>query len=168
MKKVAISDDILNRFIQLFEATVVNQFAIGDLLELTIATHEDVYTKQEIVNYIAGHLRISPSTLYDYHRVAMLWTPDLRQQYQSLDWTFYRLTDPTDQQEMALLDQAIDDGWNATQYKKALYPKLTSPEAYMSKIAYSCRQALEAEDLSEFYREAFERIMEIIGEITNE
>lgn len=159
MNKIKIADEILSRFIMLFEIARDTQFAIGDLLDEVIKMHEPEYTKQQVVNYIAGHLRVTPSTLYDYHRVAKLWTPDWREQYQNLDWTFYRIIDPTDPDDIELLEKALDEGWNVTALKEEKYPGLKSFDSLLGRIISLCRKALETEEITEYDKEVINKFL---------
>jgi hypothetical protein len=160
--RLKIADEILDRFVLLFEIARDTQFTIGDLLEEVIQAHSPLFSKQQIVNYIAGHLRVSPGTLYDYHRIAMLWTPDWRAQYQNLDWTFYRMIDPTDPDDIELLETAIDEGWNVTTLKEEKYPILKSADSLLGRIISLCRKAIEATDIDEFDRNAIVKFLDEI------
>lgn len=116
---VVLSDDVLNTFISLFENLRESKFEIGDrLIELVEIGGID---KTGLINSLAGSLRVSASTLYDYYRVAKVWTPDLRMQYQYLDWSIYRNTDPSDPADIELVEQAIDEGWNVSRLKQEKY-----------------------------------------------
>lgn len=116
----AIPDKIIERLIELFEQARDSQFEIGDLLNKLIDSQPD--SKAKIINYLAGHLQVSASTLYDYARIAALWTPEHRQTYQALDWTIYRNTDPNKPEDRDLLDLCIDEGWNASRLKREKFP----------------------------------------------
>ena len=117
----ALAEDIINTFERLFEDVRDRQFAIGDLLNDLIEIHD--VGKAKLINYLAGTLRVSASTLYDYSRVSETWTPEHREIYQSLDWTIYRNTNPTDPNDVELLEMCIDEGWNASKLKSAKYPQ---------------------------------------------
>lgn len=117
----ALSEEIVNTFEKLFEDVRDRQFEIGDLLNTLIQVHE--VSKAKVINYLAGNLRVSASTLYDYSRVSETWTPEYREIYQSLDWTIYRNTNPADSSDVELLEMCIDEGWNASKLKSAKYPQ---------------------------------------------
>ena len=129
MLKVRITEEVIAEFIELFEMSRDVQFAIGDRLIELVNTHGD---KAGIIKELAGELGVSPSVLYDYHRVAERWTPELRQEYQSLDWTIYRNSDPVDDKE--LLDRAIDEQWTATKFKEEKFSGMKEPSYIVGKI----------------------------------
>ena len=58
----------------------------------------------------------------------------MREIYQSLDWTMYRNTDPNDPEDLALLDKAIDEGWNSTTFKENKYPSMKDPRTILEKV----------------------------------
>lgn len=116
--KIVIADEIVERFVLLLEMARDTQFAIGDLLIQQVEQHDN---KAEVISYLAGQLNVSASTLYDYYRVAEKWSPAMREIYQSLDWTIYRNSDPSDPNDIELLDRAIDESWNATKFKEEKY-----------------------------------------------
>jgi len=120
MTNFALSDDVVKTFIRLFEEVRDKQFLIGDALNDLIAAHGN---KAQVINYLAGALNVSASTLYDYSRVAETWTLVHRETYQALDWTIYRNTDPNEPADIELLEMCIDEGWNASKLKSAKYPQ---------------------------------------------
>lgn len=120
----ALPDDLIATFVELFEDVRDKQFAIGDLLNSVIETHGA--SKAQVINYLAGTLNVSASTLYDYARVSEAWTLEHRAMYQSLDWTVYRNTNPTDPDDIALLELCIDEGWSASRLKREKYPQSES------------------------------------------
>lgn len=128
--KVRLSDEVLSDFIQLFEMVRDNQFEIGDKLIELVEMHDG--NKAGVINEVAGQLNVSASVLYDYYRVAEKWSPAMREIYQSLDWTIYRNADPNE--DIDLLDKAIDEGWNATKFKEEKYPALKDPKTILEKI----------------------------------
>jgi hypothetical protein len=125
-----ISDDYIDKLVALFENIRDNQFEIGDTLTLLVDSSPE--QRQDIMNYVAGKLAVSPSTLYDYENTARRWTPDKRQEYAALDYTIYRNSDPVKDKE--LLDKAIDEGWNATTFKEAMYPALVEPSNQIMRV----------------------------------
>lgn len=129
MLKVRITEEIVAEFIELFEMSRDVQFAIGDRLIELVNTHGD---KAGIIKELAGELGVSPSVLYDYHRVAEKWTPELRLEYRSLDWTIYRNSDPVDDRE--LLDRAIDEQWTATRFKEEKFTGMKEPGYIVGRI----------------------------------
>jgi hypothetical protein len=132
MLKVRISDDVIVEFIELFEKVRENKFAIGDRLINLVEMHGG--DKASVINELAGNLNISASVLYDYYRTAEKWSPAMREIYQSLDWTFYRNTDPNDPEDLELLDRAIDESWNATTFKEQKYPSMKDPKTVFGKV----------------------------------
>ena len=120
---IQISDDYIDKLIELFEDVRDRKFDIGDTLVLLVDSQPDHRT--DIMNYVAGKLAVSPSTLYDYENTARRWTLDKRQEYATLDYSIYRNSDPV--LDKALLDQAIDESWNATTFKEKMYPALVEP-----------------------------------------
>lgn len=117
---ISLSDEVINVFVDLFEEVRDKQFAIGDLLNQVIA--KTGAAKSEVINYLAGILNVSASTLYDYSRVAEIWTEEYRNEFRALDWTVYRNTDPSDPIDRQLLELCIDEGWNANRLKREKYP----------------------------------------------
>lgn len=128
---VVIADEVVNRLIYLMEMARDVQFEIGDELIRLVDIHG---SKAEVISYLAGQLNVSASVLYDYYRVAEKWSPAMREIYQSLDWTIYRNSDPSDPDDVELLDQAIDEGWNATKFKEEKYPSMKDPMVVLGKI----------------------------------
>lgn len=134
-----ISDEYIDKLIALFENIRDNQFTIGDTLVLLIDS--DPEHRQDIMNYIAGKLAVSPSTLYDYENTARRWTLDKRQEYAALDYTIYRNSDPVKDKE--LLDQAIDENWNATTFKEKMFPALVEPSNQIMRIMRILQKVLK-------------------------
>ena len=134
--QIVISEEVVEKFIMMFEDVRATQFAIGDLLNQVIGLYDN--KKSQVISYLAGKLNISASTLYDYSRVSELWTPELREIYQSLDWTIYRNTNPNDPEDRVLLDLCIDEGWNATRLKQAKYPE-TEQDLTLKLLAFCNR-----------------------------
>lgn len=125
-----VSDEIVNEFIDLFERSRETQFGIGDrLLELE---REYGCQRSELVNALAGALRVMPSTLYDYMRISERWTEDSRLKYPALDWTIYRNADPS--KDEALLNRAMDEGWNSSTFKEEKFPTMTMLRNIIVKI----------------------------------
>lgn len=125
-----ISDEYIDKLIMLFEHIRDNQFEIGDTLVLLVDSQPE--HRQDIMNYVAGKLAVSPSTLYDYENTARRWSPDKRQEYAALDYTIYRNSDPIKDKE--LLDLAIDENWNASTFKERMYPALVEPSNQIMRV----------------------------------
>lgn len=141
---VQISDEYIDKLIELFENIRDNQFEVGDTLVLLVDSSPDQRT--EIMNYVAGKLAVSASTLYDYENTARRWTPEKRAEYASLDWTIYRNSDPEKDKE--LLDQAIDEGWNASTFKEKMFPALVEPSNQLARVVRILQKTLkDAEDV---------------------
>lgn len=138
---IQISDEYINTLIELFENVRDNQWAIGDTLVLLVDSSPD--DRQEIMNYVSSRLAIAASTLYDYENTARRWSPEKRQEYKALDWTIYRNSDPEKDKE--LLDQAIDENWNATTFKEKMFPALLDPAALIAKAIRMLGKILEQE-----------------------
>jgi hypothetical protein len=58
----------------------------------------------------------------------------MREIYQSLDWTFYRNSDPNNPEDLALLDRAIDEGWNVTTFKENKFPSMKDPRTILERV----------------------------------
>lgn len=116
-----LSDEIVDNLIRMFENIRERQFEVGDYLVELVETVG--FEKSQLINYLAGMLHVAASTLYDYYRISKAWTPELRAEYQYLDWTFYRNTNPDNPEDLALLQQAIDEGWNVSRLKSEKYGK---------------------------------------------
>ena len=138
---IQISDEYIDTLIELFENVRDNQWAIGDTLVLLVDSSPD--DRQEIMNYVSSHLAVAASTLYDYENTARRWSPEKRQEYKALDWTIYRNSDPEKDKE--LLDQAIDENWNATTCKEKMFPALLDPAALIAKAIRMLGKILEQE-----------------------
>ena len=124
-----LSDDIITEFIDLFESDREIRFAIGDRLIELVQQHSD---NEGVINYLAGTLRITAGVLYEYYRISERWTQEDRDRWQALDWTIYRNADPIADRE--LLDNAIDEGWNATRFKEEKYPALKEPSKILRQV----------------------------------
>ncbi len=138
---IQISDEYIDALIELFENVRDNQWAIGDTLVLLVDSSPD--DRQEIMNYVASHLAVAASTLCDYENTARRWSPEKRQEYKALDWTIYRNSDP--ERDKELLDQAIDENWNATTFKEKMFPALLDPAALIAKAIRMLGKILEQE-----------------------
>jgi len=138
---IQISDEYIDKLIELFENIRDNQWAVGDMLVLLVDSSPD--QRQDIMNYVAGKLAVAPSTLYDYENTARRWSPDKRKEYATLDWTIYRNSDPEKDKE--LLDQAIDENWNANTFKEKMYPALLDPATLIGKAIRMLEKILEQE-----------------------
>lgn len=149
-----ISDEYIDHLITLFENVRDNQFEIGDTLVLLVDSSPE--QRSEIINYAASKLAVASSTLYDYENTARRWSLDKRREYASLDFTIYRNSDPTINKD--LLDQAIDEGWNATTFKEQMFPALTEPSNQIERVMRILQKILK-EELSD---EIVERIRTVI------
>lgn len=129
MQRLKLSESVITAFIELFEMSRDMQFAIGDKLIELVRTHGD---KAEVIRQLSGELGVTPSVLYDYYRVSEKWTPDLREEYQSLDYTIYRNSDPEKDRE--LLNKAIDEQWTATRFKEEKFVGMREPSYIVGKI----------------------------------
>jgi hypothetical protein len=158
---IQISDEYIDRLIALFENVRENNFEIGDTLILLVDSSPDQRT--EIMNYVAGKLAVAPSTLYDYENTARRWSKDDRVVYASLDWTIYRNSDPEKDKE--LLDQAIDEGWNATTFKEKMFPAMNEPFNLVERALRILQKTIKAEDLPEELVTDFRRIIVMLSEL---
>lgn len=157
--KIQISDEVLAVFTELFENVRDNQFRIGDEVILLIDAHGCV--AKEIIDPLAGALRVSPSSLYDYVRVSRTWTPELRAEYQAvLQWTVFRNSDPTDDRE--LLEQAVEEGWNVGAFMDRKYP--TNPEDRLGKIIAWVNKLISSKDFDAYNEQ---RLIDIKRELSD-
>lgn len=138
---IQISDEYIDKLIELFENIRDNQWAVGDTLVLLVDSSPD--DRQDIMNYVAGKLAVASATLYDYENTARRWSPEKRREYASLDWTIYRNSDPEKDKE--LLDQAMDENWNATTFKEKMFPALLDPASLIGKAIRMLEKILEQE-----------------------
>jgi hypothetical protein len=159
MNAIQISDEYIDRLQSLFENVRDNHFAIGDLLVELVDMHENRRT--DVINYIAGQLAISPSTLYDYENTARRWTPEARLEYSMLDWTIYRNSDPI--RDKGILDQCVEENWNATKFKENMFPEMVSPCSIIMRMLKSADRLLE----SELSRAVYMELAEIISRLEN-
>lgn len=157
--RVVIADEILNEFIELFENARESQFSIGDRL-IDLVTRGGV-DKSELINYIAGQLRISASTLYDYYRISDRWTPAYRDIYQSLDWTIYRNADPIEDAD--LLNQCIDEGWNASRFKEEKFPAMKEPENVVGRLCGLIKKYRDS--FSPSKQEQIDKIIDLLNDL---
>ena len=162
---VVIPDKIVDWFLSAFEDVRDKQFLIGDqLIEIVKVTGD----KSGTLAYLAGKLGISASTLYDYYRIAKLWTPEYRAMYQALDWTIYRNADPNDPEDRALLDRCVDNGWNSTKFKEEKYPALRNPNTIVGRMIAMGKRLYEYDALEIEQREAILKAITILQEIMKE
>lgn len=157
-----LSDEIVDNLIRMFENIRERQFEVGDYLIELVDTIG--FEKTQLINYLAGILHISASTLYDYYRISKAWTPELREQYQYLDWTFYRNTNPENPEDLALLEQAIDEGWNVSRLKNEKYG-INSHDTYILSLKSLCRRILEKEPEFSPQRGIIEQILSLIEQL---
>ena len=162
---VVIPDKIVDLLSSMFEDVRDKQFIIGDtLIEIVNATGD----KGGTIAYLAGRLGVSASTLYDYYRIAKLWTPEYRAMYQALDWTIYRNADPNDPEDRALLDRCVDNGWNASKFREEKYPALKDPNTIIGKMIALGRRIYQQDELEIEQREAILKALNILEEIMRE
>ena len=162
---VVIPDKIVDFLSSMFEDVRDKQFIIGDtLIEIVNATGD----KGGTIAYLAGKLGVSASTLYDYYRIAKLWTPEYRAMYQALDWTIYRNADPNDPEDRALLDLCVDNGWNSTKFKEEKYPALRNPNTIVGRMIAMGKRLYEYDALEIEQREAILKAITILQEIMKE
>jgi hypothetical protein len=162
---VIIPDKIVDWFLSAFEDVRDKQFLIGDqLIEIVKVTGD----KSGTLAYLAGKLGISASTLYDYYRIAKLWTPEYRAMYQALDWTIYRNADPNDPEDRELLDLCVDNGWNASKFREEKYPALKYPNTIIGKMIALGRRIYQQDTLEIEQREAILRAINILQSIMQE
>lgn len=157
-----LSDEIVDNLIRMFENIRERQFEVGDYLIELVETVG--FEKSQLLNYLAGVLHVSASTLYDYYRISKAWTPELREQYQYLDWTFYRNTNPDNQEDLALLERAIDEGWNVSRLKSEKYGN-TSIDGYIRSLISLCNRILEKEPEFSPKRETVQKILTLVKEL---
>ena len=162
---IIIPDKIVDLLSAMFEDVRDKQFIIGDtLIEIVNATGD----KGGTLAYLAGKLGVSASTLYDYYRIAKLWTPEYRAMYQALDWTIYRNADPNDPEDRALLDKCVDEGWNSTKFKEEKYPALRNPNTIVGRMIAMGKRLYEYDALEIEQREAILKAITILQEIMKE
>ena len=161
---VVIPDKIVDWFLSAFEDVRDKQFLIGDqLIEIVKVTGD----KSGTLAYLAGKLGVSASTLYDYYRIAKLWTPEYRAMYQALDWTIYRNADPNDPEDRALLDKCIDEGWSSVKFREEKYPALKDPNTIIGKMIALGKRIYEQDTLDIEQREAILLAIRILQEIVH-
>jgi hypothetical protein len=162
---VVIPDKIVDWFLSAFEDVRDKQFLIGDqLIEIVKVTGD----KSGTLAYLAGKLGVSASTLYDYYRIAKLWTPEYRAMYQALDWTIYRNADPNDPEDRALLDRCVDNGWNASKFREEKYPALKDPNTIIGKMIALGKRIYEQDTLDIEQREAIHKAIWLLEEVMRE
>ena len=127
-----ISDEYIDKLIMLFEHIRDNQFEIGDTLVLLVDSQPE--HRQDIMNYVAGKLAVSPSTLYDYENTARRWSPDKRQEYAALDyihnsiWTVGQLKEHFGNEgSVDLLLENRENGNYSLHYYKAVMDAVQHP-----------------------------------------
>ena len=162
---VVIPDKIVDWFLSAFEDVRDKQFLIGDqLIEIVKVTGD----KSGTLAYLAGKLGVSASTLYDYYRIAKLWTPEYRAMYQALDWTIYRNADPNDPEDRELLDLCVDNGWNASKFREEKYPALKDPNTIIGKMIALGKRIYEQDTLEIEQREAIHKAIGLLEEVMRE
>ena len=162
---VVIPDKIVDWFLSAFEDVRDKQFLIGDqLIEIVKVTGD----KSGTLAYLAGKLGVSASTLYDYYRIAKLWTPEYRAMYQALDWTIYRNADPNDPEDRALLDRCVDNGWNASRFREEKYPALKDPSVIVGRMIALGKRIYEQDTLDIEQREAIHKAIGLLEEVMRE
>jgi len=139
---IKIADEYLNKLQDLIERVRDSQLAIGDILVELVDAHVD---REAVLRYISGYLNYSYEMLQEYENAARRWTLDKRMEYQLMDWSFYRNSDPNDPRDIALLNQAVDEGWNVTTFKEHKYPAIALPYAMVGK-ALGVLQKVKLED----------------------
>lgn len=162
---VVIPDKIVDWFASVFEDVRDKQFLIGDqLIEIIKVTGD----KGGTIAYIAGRLGVSASTLYDYYRIAKLWTPEYRAMYQALDWTIYRNADPNDPEDRALLDRCVDEQWSSATFKENKYPALKDPNTIIGKMVSLGKRVYAQDTLEIEHREAILKAINILEKVMRE
>lgn len=106
-KPIVIEQAVVDQIIYLEQSVTENKFAIGDILVALV----DVYDgrKRDVCDYLQGATTLDWKTLSDYEATARRWPPDLRSQYAPLSFSIFRNMDPEDQDDLALMDSAVDN-----------------------------------------------------------
>lgn len=89
---LVISDDYVNAVVVLAEHLREEQFLLGDLLVEIVDNYEG--RKVEVCKYLAGCTGLDWKTLASYESTSRRWSEDKRSEYQHLDYSIYRNTDP--------------------------------------------------------------------------
>lgn len=159
--KIQISDEFIDKIVWLMENVRDSNFAIGDILVGLVDLHPG--KRAEVINYIAGRLAITASTLYDYENTSRRWSVDKRLEYPALDWTIYRNSDPVI--DMELLNESVKEGWNATTFKEKMFPALLEPERIIKRVISLLDKIVRSDDVPERVEAALLPVIEELQDI---
>jgi hypothetical protein len=106
-KPIVIDQSIVDQIIYLEQNVTENKFAIGDILVALVDTFDG--RKREVCDYLQGATTLDWKTLASYETTARRWPPDLRRQYAPLSFSVFRNMDPANNEDLALLDEAVDN-----------------------------------------------------------
>jgi hypothetical protein len=158
--KLKITDEIISVIVDHIQDIAKSKWKLGDLLVMLVDMHQKAgYKRSEVLNAICGETAITYTTLDDYERTSRKWAKEDR--LPNVDWTIYRNAQPED---FPLIEQAADEGWNATRFKLEKYPAMQSPKNFVVKAIQVIRR-INIQNITD--KSVLERINAIVSELEN-
>ena len=164
--KIKVADEYVTAIHECLSASREGLFAAGDIMVDLLDRHGRNKV-EPVMQYLSGVLSVKKKQLYDYVNTSRRWSPDQRAQYPKFEWTVFRNSDPIRDKE--LLDQAHDEGANASEVKRRLFPNMESPVKLLRDATGALYKLLDNKQLSEPFQNEIEgiykRLLEIYSEI---
>jgi len=157
--KIQISDEHIQDIIDLLDTIRTAIWGLGDYLAVLVDAH-GMENRSEVFNSIASQTRATYSQLDDYERTSRKWAEADR--LPNLSWTIYRNADP--EEDMELIQQAADEGWNATRFKEEKYPAITRPQKMISHALAILNRLVSMQE-DKLPKLVLERLLIIIEEL---
>lgn len=141
--KVVVSQEYVDQIIYLEENIKENKFTIGDLLVDLVDNNDG--RKQEVCEYLQGATGLDWKTLSDYETTSRRWNKELRMQYAQAPYSLLRNADPSYPEDIAWLDNAVDNQMTARRALDIKYQRNTP--LYVLKNIYGQLERLAEEDI---------------------
>ena len=156
--KLKITEKVVSTIVDMIQVIAISKWSLGDLLVEIVDLHGTAgYSRSEVLYAICGETAITYTSLDEYERTSRRWATEDR--LPNVDWTIYRNAQPED---FELIQQAADEGWNATRFKLEKYPAMQSPRNFVVKAIQVIRR-INTKNISD--NSVLERIHAIVKEL---
>jgi hypothetical protein len=164
--KIRVADEYVIAIHECLSASREGLFAAGDIM-IDLLDRHGRSRVEPVMQYLSGVLSVKKKQLYDYVNTSRRWSPEQRVQYPKFEWTVFRNSDPIRDKE--LLDQAHDEGANASEIKRRLFPNLESPVKLLRDATGALFKLLENRQLDDAFQneiaDIYKRLLEIYSEL---
>lgn len=135
---IVIEEKVVNEVVECWTASRNALLIMGRLILKQIQMHDVKLkrnTRPEIIRYFMGILKVQYEAIDDYIRTAERWTDErLAEVGDDIPYTILRNTNPENADEMELFRKAIDNGWNATRFKKEKSSMMNDSGEYVNPL----------------------------------